>query len=472
MHAITASRRAKSFSRKPLLAALLFLICSLLFFWPGIAEYDTIVQYQQLLTRSYDDWHPPVMARLWSLLSFSGPGAAPLFVLQIATYWLGLGLLAQALGGRKAIALLLIGANPLLLGWLAIVIKDSQAIGALALATGIIGTYRLRNRPLPVPALLIAILCLAYATLLRANAAFSTVPLTMLLIPYPRNGLARLAVTVAAIPAVLLLSQPINHGLLGARDSGVRRTQPIYDLAAIAVRTGDAPSLPPQAAPSLAAHHCVLPLFWDPLGDAPDCAALIRAWDKAPVGPLYRLWASAALAHPVAYLAHRLAHLNSTERWLIPYHWPLAAPPAHGEPNRLGLASPANPLVIPWQKSAGWLTEMPVAWPIFWVVAALWGLWNLRGQPPSAPRDLALALFTSALFQEASFLALSISSDLRYHLWAMMASALGWLILWPPRPSLRATGPAILAFALLILSGTAARVMLPPPTAQDMGQAQ
>jgi hypothetical protein len=342
-----------------------------------------------------------------------------------------------------------------------VVIKDSQLIGALTLATGLIGHYRLRDRPLPPAAMAAALFCLAYATLVRANAVFSTVPLAMLLLPRPRGAFPRFAMMILAIPVILLLSQPINHGLLGAQDSGVRRTQPLYDLAAIAVRTGDGSGLSAGAVVTLSAHHCVKPLFWDPLGDAPACQSAVTPWQKVPIGQLYAELAKAAARHPLAYLAHRLAHLNSTERWLVPFRWPLASPPAKSEPNDLGLASPACCAAARWQKLADWLTAAPVAWPILWVAAALWGLWVAARSEADNGRHLAISLFLSALFQEASFAVLSISSDLRYHLWAMLATALGWIILRPRVSALRQTVPAMVAIALLLLSGSVARLTLP-----------
>ncbi len=453
----------RPFPGRSIAAAFILLALSLLLFWPGIATYDTIVQYQQVVSGSYDDWHPPVMARLWAALSILSAGTAPLFLLQMTGYWLGLGLLAGALGGRRAIILFAVGATPFLLGWLATVIKDSQMIGALSLATGLIAHYRLRGRPIATPALAVAALCLLYATLVRANAVFSTVPLAMLLIPRPGGQPARFLATIAAIPAVLLLSQPVNHRLLGAEDSGVTRTQPMYDLAGIAVRTkGAAPGLPPAATATLIRHHCVKPLFWDSLGDAPACAAAIDPWQKAPAARLYADLVMAVAHHPLAYLGHRLAHLNSTERWLVPMRWPLAAPPASPEPNSLGLTGPACCAAVHWQRVAAWLVETPLAWPILWTVAAFWGLWLAVLQPESPPRTLALTLFASALFQEASFVALSISSDLRYHLWAMLATAWGWLVLAPRGAPFRRTAPAAIAMILILCAGAAARLTLPP----------
>ena len=59
--------------------------------------YDTVAQYRQVLSGVYDDWHPPAMARVWALLTAFGPGATPMLVLQLATYWLGVGLIGGAL---------------------------------------------------------------------------------------------------------------------------------------------------------------------------------------------------------------------------------------------------------------------------------------------------------------------------------------------------------------------------------------
>src|SRR4051812_50205065 len=65
-------------------------------FWPGIALFDSVEQYRQAVTGDVTDWHPPVMARLWGALAQLWPGTAPMLLLQLCLYWLGLGLLAAA----------------------------------------------------------------------------------------------------------------------------------------------------------------------------------------------------------------------------------------------------------------------------------------------------------------------------------------------------------------------------------------
>ncbi|MBO9576872.1 MAG: hypothetical protein J7494_14155 [Sphingobium sp.] len=445
----------------PLVAAMALLLLSLLAFRPGVAMYDTVRQYGQVLTGGYDDWHPPVMAWLWSLLHPLGAGTAPMFVLQLAGYWLGFGLFARALGGVRALFVLLVAVSPMFLGWQIVILKDAQLVAALACAAGLVAHWRLRGERLPRPARLLVALCLLYALLLRANAAFTVIPFAAFLLP-PGRARLRVAVILAGIPLAILVTQYASRHVFMAQDSGVSRTEAIYDLAAIAIRTGDAT---PGGAPAidiaaLEARNCLKPLFWDPLFARDDCVAPVAVLHTTPPGQLYRALARAILAHPLAYAGHRLAHLNSTLRWLVPRHWPLADPPAANEPNALGLDAPPGPATLAWQRLAGRMVETPLAWPVVWIVLALWALAHARALPSGPRRDLALALLASALCLEASFAVLSLSSDLRYHLWAMLAVALAWALL--PLPPMRRSFVPLAALALILLTGLATRTTLPP----------
>ncbi len=127
---------------------------SLLLFWPGFALYDTVAQYAEVVSGEYNDWHPPVMARLWAVLRATvGGGAGPMFAGQMTLYWLGLGLVAAALAEiarrRAAAAGLLVGVWPPFLGWQAAVLKDAQMAGAMLAAVGIVGWWRLRGGGVP-----------------------------------------------------------------------------------------------------------------------------------------------------------------------------------------------------------------------------------------------------------------------------------------------------------------------------------
>ncbi|WP_425228252.1 hypothetical protein [Sphingomonas sp.] len=467
MGVATGDLRASPRSAAPWAAAAVALFAGgAALFWPGFSEYDSVDQYRQALSGVYSDWHPPVMARVWQELhSLVGGGAGPLLLMQLAGWWLGLGLIAAALAAagrcRAAAATLAIGVLPPFLGWQVVVLKDAQLAGALLAATGLVGCWRLRARALPWWGWAAVAVLLGYAALLRANAVFSVAPLIALLATGLRARV-RVALAVALIAAGLGVAGPINHGLLGARHSGVERVEALYDLAGIAVPVPATATLPLTRAErdAIRRKHCATPFFWDPLGDGDGCAADIGHLQAKTTGALYRALAAAALAHPLAYARHRLSHLNMTERWLVPAGLGGAAPPEGSEPNRLGLADPGAAAVV-LQRWTGGVVDLPVAWPIVWLVLAMAAIATARRRPPAPARDLALALAGSAVAQEASFAAISIASDLRYHLWTMLATALALVLLAdrPPPKQVRRVWGAVLA--IVLLAGTATRLALP-----------
>ncbi|MEG8039864.1 hypothetical protein QP166_11130 [Sphingomonas sp. LR60] len=398
-------------------------------------------QYEQVVSGQLDDWHPPIMVWLWRALLPLGQDAAPLLTVQLAGYWFGLALIADALAetgrSRAGWAILATGLLPPLLGWQGVVLKDAQLVGASLAATGLIARHRLRTTPVPLASGAAAALLFGYALLVRANAVFALAPLIVALLLLRRPA-AQLAAMLVIIGGVLAVSGPINHRLLGAEPTDVTSTQPRYDLAGIAART-DAPvaRLPASTGATLRAAHCVTPYFWDPLGDTPACAAALAALDPRVPGPLYRALAIEAIHHPLAYLQQRAAHLNMTLRWLVAARLPGAEPPTASEPNSYGLASPGRAAAA-WQSLAALAIQTPLGWPFAWLAAALALLAAARGARPGPTRRVALGLLASALTLEASFAAISIAADLRYHLWPILATALAGVLLVRRPPTRRA----------------------------------
>lgn len=446
-------------------------------FWPGVTMYDTVAQYGEVLSNSVDDWHPPVMVRLWQLLHRLGPTTSPMFALQTISYGAGFALIVASLMRSRrypaATATALLALSPLLLGWQMVVLKDAQMLGALLATIGILAMFRLANRNVPPLAITAAVLLLLYATFVRGNALFATVPLAVLLLPTRSRPLISAGLAIVGLALVLGLTPLVNQRLLRAAPSGVAKTEPLFDLAAIAVGTNDtSPSVfLPAERRQLRERHCVKSFFWDPLGDPAGCSEVTDRFMDEPVERLYVDLAKAAAAHPLAYLEHRFAHWNSTERWLVPPGLPDMEPPIEAEPNQLGLGTPQSRLASSWHDAAAIETNTPAAWPIVWTVIAVLLMpiaWRRRSDPVGG---LALALLVSAVTLEASFLAISIASDVRYHLWSMTASALG-LILLADRLEMkrRAAILPVATLALVIAAGLATRASLPraPDTYQGM----
>lgn len=396
--------------------------------------YDTVAQYGQVLGNPVDDWHPPIMVRLWQQLHPIAPGMRPMFALQLGFYALGFSLVVAGLAKmgrwRSAIATAVLALSPLILGWQMVVLKDAQMVAALICAVGIAAHHYFANRRISVPAAIAVAALLAYATFVRANGFIATIPLAIFLLPTRNRPALSAGIAVAATAAVLGLTPIINHRLLGSEPSDVAKTQPLFDLAAIAAAT-PASSSPFTLAERLeiARGHCVKDFFWDPLGDPSGCANATRRLISEPAGKLDSELARQATLHPIAYVQHRFAHWNSTERWLVAPGLPDAAPPVEAEPNSLGLQTPSSPIAAAWQDVAAAEAATPIGWPIIWTVVALFILLPARRRRDEPVGRLALALLASAIALELSFLAISIASDLRYHLWPMIASPLALILL-------------------------------------------
>ena len=445
--------------------AALLCITALALWWPGVSAYDSLEQYRQALTGVYYDWHPPVMAHLWAVLHPLASGAGPMLIVQMVLYWLGLGLIAAALArsGRAGAGLvvLAIGAFPLFAGWQGVVLKDTQMLGAALAALGLVAWSRLAGKPMPIASVAATMVLLAYALFLRANAVFAIIPLAAMLWPGTARPWRRCGAMIAATMVVLVIVPPINHQLFAARETYVSRTLPIYDLVGIAHFAKGDDSLRPEERALIDQRHCYQPFFWDPFENPAHCGSVAARLNALPRADLTRLWLAAIVRHPLAYAEHRLAHLNATDRLIVPTGWMNAQPYVESEPNQVGLGSPGK-VADQLADAAGWLAETPFGWPIAWIIVAVTGLWISVLRPTGPLRDLALALAVSALSLEASFTIVSIAADLRYHLWPMVATALMAVLLLAERPVPRRpliAGGVVLA--LVLLAGTAARIALP-----------
>jgi hypothetical protein len=440
----------------------------LAFFWPGVAHFDTLMQYRQVLSGVYSDWHPPIMARLWSLFHALGwASQAPMFLVQTGMYWTGLCLLAAALarsGARiAAAAVLVLGLWPPILGWQAMVVKDAQMAAALLAATGLVASKRLSGKPLgPLTAVLLLVL-LGYALLVRSNAAFAVAPLAVGLLAtwsWPEWRARTLMIGAVAL-AALALSPAINRGPLGAQPSGAEASLAIFDIAGIAHRAG------PQAVPLLTAEtwrrleaqRCHSSVLWDIFSIGLRCDFIQRGLVGRPSGEIFSAWTRAVRQHPGAYLRHRLEHWNASMRWFVPWHFPQAVPQAESVPNTLGLASP-SPRVRSYDRFAGWLANSPLGAPILALAVAL-AVLALARPARSAAHAIAVPLALSAASMDLSLLVISVAGDWRYHLWSMIASWLSAILLLTEPVSRRGARVAAAAVALVAVTSLGARLMLP-----------
>jgi hypothetical protein len=345
----------------------------------------------------------------------------------------------------------------------------------LIASTGLAAYWRLADRKLPQGAVAAILLLLAYATLVRGNAAFATIPFALALFDWPRLTQAwkKAAAAIVLILGVLAISPLINRTLLGAEPSGVERALPLYDLAGIAHRASlpTIAALPPSSWAEAERKGCYSSYFWNPYGEESQCGPIGNAavFDEGAAPHLLRDWVRQVARHPLAYAEHRLAHLNANLRFWVAAGEPDATPPLGSEPNSYGLGAPAGPAAEGLIAAAAVMAASPLGWPIVWLAIAASMLWaSVGGGEPQVRLGRALAL--SALCMSASFAVISIASDLRYHLWSMVAAALAMILLIDARAldrrrSLVGGGGvlAVIAIATAARLGLAAPVYVPLP---------
>lgn len=456
----------------PLLVAALLCALQVLATWPGELTDDSREQLHQALTGSYADWHPPIMALVWSWLLKLGRGPGSLLLLHQALHWLGFGLIADGCRRserhREAWLVLLAGAFPIFLFYDRIVIKDVGMANALVAGAGIALWFILQRRRVPFWALLLSALCIAYGTLIRTNAIFAIAPL-LLLYRVQGRTFSYVQILMCAVLTALLalpLSNWINHRLIGARPQYPLQSLQIFDLMGIAVRAHDAAVFGPAGPTLEAVQSCYTPYWWDPVSPWGSCPQLRQTLgftsniDTSPpqaVAATAQLWRTAILHHPWAYLLHRLEYFNASEYFLVPAY-------AFRYSKAADIAPYGSRVISRQTIILDYVRVNVLCWPVFWASLGACLLALLGGTKDIAPEAaLARLLTSSGLLYSGGYFLVGVATDIRYHYWCAMCVLISLILVAPVLgPQLRAApGAARRALAvmgIIVVLGYAARI--------------
>jgi len=426
-----AGSRAGTITTTPVslaVAAAVMAAANLAIGFPGEAGPDSTTQYAQAVAGQFDDWHPPIMARLWSVLRLVADGDGPMFCFQVACYWLGFGLLALALAragrSRAAWAMLGVALFPSFLTLNVALLSDVGMAVTFLTAFALLFWQRMRDRDVPPAIAAASLALLLYGALVRANAVFAVVPLFVYLfrsqwLGRPWRVLAlSLPVALALVPAANLFNQRI----LRAQPLEPIRSLQIFDIAGISFYSGDLAVFGPDVSFTREeVVRCYRPTFWDRLAPWGECRffwtrlAVSRdrqagadtldaraAMAAKPNPDLRDLWIAAIVGHPLAYARHRLAHFAS-EIW---------------RGASMGAPDPAAPRP-PWVVLYDWATASAL-WLAVGAGLLVW-LASARPRRRTASASAALALLLSGLPYAGAYLVIGVATELRYLLWSLMA---------------------------------------------------
>jgi hypothetical protein len=395
--------------------------------FPGESGPDSQSQYEQIIAGQLNDWHPPIMAWLWSIFRLVADGDAPMFCFQVVFYWLGFGLIAITLAraGRtlSSWAMLGVALLPPFLQLNIVLLKDVGMAVTFLSAFAALFWYRMQNRDAPAPVAATALVLLLYGALVRANAVFGVVPLFVYLIrpKWLSRPWRLLAVSIPVALALVPAANLFNHRVLHAEPLGAIRSLQTFDITGIAFYSDDLAVFGPDSAfTRKEVSGCYKPRGWDSLSPWGECRffwnrlAVSRdlqgvienldgrsAMGAEPNADLLELWVAAIIRHPLAYATHRLGNFSSE----------MTAP--------LYLNFDTKMIALPYRA----LYDVVTAPGLWLAIGAglLVQLASTRSVGRSASTDAALALVLSSLPYSCAYLIIGVGTESRYLFWSLIA---------------------------------------------------
>ncbi len=411
---------------------------TLLVFYPGVMTYDAKFVYEDIAKGTRGDWQSPVMTVLWSLIDPIAPGSASMFLLIVAFYWLGFGLLAFTIGRRSvwlAVALLLLALSPPAFAFVGIVWRDVLLATTWLSAASLIFAATDRDVKLRAPIMVVALDLVALGVLIRPNALIAAPLLSGYVVWPDRFSWQRAAIIfVPAAIGFFALVQLVYYGALGATRQHPLQSIMVFDLGGIShfTKQNQYPVTWTAAETQLLINDCYRPTEWDLYWRIEPCDFVMHRLegDKIFGTPVITdAWLHAVTRHPLAYLEHRgafmwnfLANENLT-MWTADIDNPsktvFADRPAFNT-----LATIHNMLKpTPLFRAGPWL---------FVCIAVCAFAWRRRNTPSGA---FAIGVCGSATVYVLTFFAVGVASDFRYAYWAVLASIAGAVTLAQGRPA-------------------------------------
>ncbi|MFZ2030087.1 MAG: hypothetical protein WAU68_07260 [Vitreimonas sp.] len=402
---------------------------SVIAFYPGIFTPDSLDQFAQAQSGAFEDWHPPIMAALWSLLLHIHNGPEPLFFTHLLLFWTGTWAVSDALiakNARWAALLPLIGLAPFVFNYLGLLWKDVALASAWLFAAGIAFRGFARRGKLAWLEHVTIWAAFIYGALVRSNSIFAAAPLVLYLLNvdvFSRRIWPQVVACIMA-PALLLAGSSVfNHQIVQAEAQHPEDSLFLFDLVGIShqTRTNLVPG-PWTPAQARRIPDCYGADKWDHVGMGP-CIFLTQTLDDRdlwgqPV--ISRAWSAAIMQNPVQYVMHRLTFTNLMMRWLGPV--PVQDAFMESEMTNRRYMHHPGPVFRAYEAASDALANTPLFRPYFWLLlsgSALVLAWFAIDSPQ---RRFAAAIAASAFVYLATYVVFGVASDFRYAYWSIIGA--------------------------------------------------
>jgi len=397
-------------------------------FYPGVMTFDSFYVYKDMTNGTFGDWQSPVMLALWSLIDPIAPGMGSMLILTVALYWLAFGVAALAIAQRSAqlaMALPILALSPPAFVMVGVIWRD--ILFAVVWMLGAVAVFAVtgRDRKSRIPIQIAAFGLFLFGVLLRPNA-LAAAPILAAYIAWPhRFSWKRTAALYVPVALALFgLVQLVYYGVFNAKREHPLHSIVVFDLGGIShfARENVFPGAWTAKESDLITNGCYKPVAWDIYWTQQPCLFVMERLEAENLfgePALADAWRHAIVSHPVAYLEHRAV-----------YFWTFLA----GENLAMWSRDLDDPDKIIFADRPGLMAVKAIndallPTPLFrtgtWLMLNIAGClfaWRRRNSPAGA---FALAVCGSAVVYVLTFLAVGVSTDLRYAYWAIMTGLVG-----------------------------------------------
>lgn len=397
-------------------------------FYPGIPTFDSLYVYKDMARRAFGDWQSPVFMAAWMLIDPISPGTGSIFLLTAALYWIALTVVALGLARqspRLAWLVPVLGISPPAFVLVGIIWRDILFAVSWLLAAGLVLCVHDRARNIRIPIQLGACVLLALGVLLRPNSLAAAPLLAAYLLWPSRFAWKRAALLyVPAALALFALVQVTYYGIFKVERQNPLHSIMVFDLGGIShfADKNVFPGVWTKEEDALIRYGCYKPVAWDIYWTQEPCmfvVALLEGQELFGTPALPQAWRRATAEHPLAYLQHR-----ATFQWSFLADKNLAMwSRAFDDPDKIAFAD--NPRLMAVKAVNDALNPTPLfrpgAWLLLNIVLCIFA-WRRRDTPGGA---FILGVCGSAVLYVMTFLAVGVSTDLRYAFWAVLAGLTG-----------------------------------------------
>ena len=402
-------------------------------FYPGVMNYDARYVYSYIGQNPPGDWQSPLMTLLWALIDPIAPGPGSMFLLIVSLYWLAFALLALTVARRSwvALALPLLALSPPTFVLVGMIWRDVLFAAVWLLAAVLVFAATDRHPTLRYWIQAVAFALLAFGVLLRPNAVPAVPVLAAYILCPARWQLRRAAlIYVPALVAFFILVPLVYYGIIGAKREHPLHQIIVFDLGGITHFTKQN-QFPLSWAPdetALITERCYQPSEWNFYWNHGPCQFVMRRLVEEKIfgtPALADVWWRAVMKHPIAYLQHRAAFMQTFLFGMNTVMWTMDIENSDrivfaDRPAFMRLKAMHDALEATWVFKPGtWL-------PLCAALAVLG--WRRRDTPEGA---FVLGVCGSGAVYVATYFFVGVASDFRYSYWTVLAGIAGCVVLLP-----------------------------------------